>query len=200
MEPLAEVPAAAAAAANTQHFLLLVVSSRVVLKSRTYRSTVPLTSVAPLERLDWSEIFPTRIHSVDDRNGQMHGRIGMLAGALLLQESERKHQVMERRQSVLHRSLLRLRGRLSLHADCRVRTHMPGQQVCCSQQHSVFLAIIQERDGYPNPTDWRNNVGGGIIKPKALYRRKNTPHIARTRFLESSRIFVLKRSLLTPID
>jgi hypothetical protein len=113
----------------------------------------------------------------------MHGRVGMLAGALLLQESERKHQVMERRQSVLLRSLLRLRGRLSLHADCRVRTHMPGQQVCCSQQHSVFLAIIQERDGYPNPTDWRNNVGGGIIKPKALYnsfRPRSTFELPKT--------------------
>ena len=36
-----------------------------------------LTSVAPSERLDWSEFFPTRIHSVDDRNGHMHGRVGM---------------------------------------------------------------------------------------------------------------------------
>lgn len=74
MGPLAEVPAAAA---DTQHSPLLVVSFRAVFKSRTYRSTVSLTSIAPPERLDWSEIFPTRIHSVDYRNGHMHGRVGM---------------------------------------------------------------------------------------------------------------------------
>jgi hypothetical protein len=165
MEPLAEVPAAAA---NTQHFRLLVVSNRAVFKSRTYRSTVLLTSVAPLERLDWSEIFPGP-YSFCRRQERSDARTCWHAEALLPQDPERIHQAMERMQSALLRSLLRLRGRLWLCVDCRIRTHMLGQQARCRQHHSVFLAFIQERNGYPNPTDWRNNAGCGLLKPKAMY-------------------------------